>query len=280
MSGTGELVLVATPIGNLADLAPRAIETLSRADVICCEDTRHSGLLLAKAGVEPKRLLSLNAHNEADRTGEILRLVSDGKLVAVVTDAGMPAISDPGARLVAAVHREGGRVTAVPGASACVTAMAVSGFLAQRWRFEGFLPRRGAERRARLAEIAGSPVPSVVYEAPHRVATLLAELEDACGADRPVAVCRELTKLHEEVWRGPVGGARSRWEVLGARGEFAVVVSGAPPVEPEAPSPAELRAFVEEEVLAGSTRRDAVSTVARRLGLKRRQVYEAALGQQ
>ncbi len=278
MSDSGELVLVATPIGNVADLSPRAIETLSSADVICCEDTRHSGLLFARMGIERHRLISVHGHNEAERAREVVSLLSEGKRVALVTDAGMPAISDPGARIVAAAHEAGARVSVVPGASAAVSAVAVAGFSEPRWRFEGFVPRRPAERRARLAEIASSPVASVVYEAPKRVQQLISDLAELCGPDRQVVVCRELTKLHEEVWRGTLGEARDHWPASEARGEFAVVLDGLPTVAAQEPPADEaLSELVEELVASGVTRRDAISQVAARLGVARRVVYAAGV---
>ena len=276
MTDRGELAVVGTPIGNLGDLSPRAREVLEAADVICCEDTRRSGRLLALAGIEHGRLLALHGHNEVARAGEVVRLVLEGRRVALVTDAGMPAVSDPGARVVAAVHDAGGAVTAVPGPSAVVAAVALSGFAEARFCFEGFVPRRGAARRERLAAIASSSVPTVCYEAPSRVEALLGDLAAACGPERLVAVCRELTKLHEEVWRGPLGEAAGRWPAEAAKGEFVVVVSAGAFSAPEVPADDELAALVSELVSSGATRRDAVATVAGRLGLARRIVYDAA----
>ncbi|MGO9559657.1 MAG: 16S rRNA (cytidine(1402)-2'-O)-methyltransferase [Acidimicrobiales bacterium] len=275
MSERGELVLVATPIGNVGDLSPRAVEALSSADVVYCEDTRHSGQLFARLGIRPARLASLHEHNEAERVREVLALLDDGKKVALVTDAGTPTISDPGRRVVAAVHAAGGRVSPIPGPSACVAAMAVSGLGDGRWRFEGFLPRKGRERRARLAEVVAATVPSVIYEAPSRVEALLSELQGLCDEIRPVVVCRELTKLHEEVWSGPLGASPHRWPATTARGEFVIVLDGAEVADRVVPSPTELAEAVAELVVAGSTRRDAVAEVADRVGIARREVYDA-----
>lgn len=275
MSSPGELVLVATPIGNLGDLSPRAIEVLARADAICCEDTRHSGQLLSRAGVSPRRLISLHAHNEAARLGEVLGLLRDGKTVAVVTDAGLPAVSDPGGRLVDAAHEAGARLSVVPGPSAAPAALALSGFTAGRWCFEGFLPIKPSERRERLAAISASQVPSVIYESPRRVDRLLAELAELAGPVRKVLVCRELTKLHEEVWRGSLSEAAGRWPEQNARGEFALVLEGRGEEEQPEMAPDEVAALVLSLVAGGLSRRDAVDEAAGRTRSSRRAVYEA-----
>jgi 16S rRNA (cytidine1402-2'-O)-methyltransferase len=274
-AGGGRLVVVGTPIGNLADLPQRAADALREADVVACEDTRHTGTMLARCGIAPRRLLSLHEHNEASRVPQVLDLLAGGFTVAVVSDAGMPTVSDPGARLVAAVAGAGFAVTVVPGPSAAVAALAVSGLAEERFVFEGFLPRRGAERAARLSVVASSTCPSVLYEAPSRVAATVADLLAACGGSRQVAVCRELTKLHEEVWRGSLAAAGASAAVKAARGEYVLVVDGAPAAAAVAPE-------VVEEALAallaaGSSRRDAVEAVASELGVRRRAVYEAAL---
>ncbi|MHB8244580.1 MAG: 16S rRNA (cytidine(1402)-2'-O)-methyltransferase [Acidimicrobiales bacterium] len=272
---SGRLVLVATPIGNLADISRRAIEMLSAADVICCEDTRHSGQLLARLGIRPRRLLSVHGHNEAVRVGEILSLLADGQQVALVTDAGTPAISDPGARIVAAAHDAHFRVSVVPGPSAGLASVAIAGLGIGRWCFEGFLPRKGPERRARLGAIANSGIPVVLYEAPGRVETLLTELQSLCAPGRLVAVCRELTKLHEEVWRGPLSDASTRWPSATSRGEFVIVLDGSEPDSAPEPTAEELASAVGALVQTGLSRRDSVAEVADRTGLARRQVYDA-----
>jgi 16S rRNA (cytidine1402-2'-O)-methyltransferase len=271
----GELVLVATPIGNLGDLAPRAIEALAGADVICCEDTRRSGRLLAHAGVVPGRLLSLHGHNERRRVEEVLGLLAAGRRVALVTDAGTPAVSDPGALLVDAAHDAGIPVRVVPGPSAATAAVALAGFVRDRWRFEGFVPRKGPERRARLAGLARSEVPSVIYEAPGRVPALLADLLGQCGPARRVAVCRELTKLHEETWRGSLAEAAARFTPEAVRGEFVLVLEAAPPAEAGPLEAGELAGELAALLAAGSSRRDAVAELAERHGLPRREIYEA-----
>ena len=199
------MVLVATPIGNLGDLSPRAVAALADAELICCEDTRRTGRLLAHAGVTGARLAVCNEHTETARIGEVLDVLAGGGDVAVVTDAGTPGISDPGERLVRAVLDAGFDVTTVPGPTALVTALVTSGLPAGRFVFEGFLPRAGAARTDRLAELAGERRTIVLYEAPHRVERTVRDLAAAFGPEREVSVARELTKLHETVVRGALG---------------------------------------------------------------------------
>ena len=272
---SGALVLVATPIGNLGDLSPRAVATLAGADAVCCEDTRHTGKLLELAGVRARRLVSLHAHNEAARVDELLAQLRSGATVALVSDAGTPLVSDPGERLVAAAIAAGVFVSAVPGPSAALTALVVSGLDVGRWRFEGFLPRKGPERRERIAQIAAAPVPTVCYEAPPRLAGTLAELAGSCGEQRRVAVARELTKLHEEVWRTTLGEAARRAASHEARGEHVLVVDGAS----EAPAPGRdaLRDALARLAAAGLSRRDAVRAAEVLLGARHRDAYDAAL---
>ncbi|MDQ2754879.1 MAG: 16S rRNA (cytidine(1402)-2'-O)-methyltransferase [Actinomycetota bacterium] len=203
----GRVILVGTPIGNLGDLSPRAVSTLAGADVICCEDTRRTGRLLQSAGIIASRLLALHQHNEAAASEQAVRLASEGATVAVVTDAGMPGISDPGARIVETAVAAGVLVEVVPGPSAFVAALVASGLDAARFCFEGFLPPKGGERTARLSVLANETRTVVLYEAPHRVAKTLHDLRAVCGGERRVSVGRELTKLHEEIWRGNLDGA-------------------------------------------------------------------------
>lgn len=272
----GRLVVVGTPIGNLGDLAPRTVRSLSEADAIACEDTRVTRKLLSAAGVRSPRLLSLHEHNEASRVPGIVRLVESGATVALTSDAGMPAISDPGERLVAAVAAAGLPIEVVPGPSAVTTALVVSGLPSERFTFEGFLPRTGARRAARIAEIAQRSITTVIFEAPARLASTLAALAAACGADRRCAVARELTKLHEEVWRGSLGGASERFAGSELRGEYVVVLEGAP-----APAPAaddDIEAALRDLAAAGRDRRAAIVEVASRLGVSRRRVYQVAHG--
>ncbi len=265
------LWLVATPIGNLSDLPPRAVEVLSTAGLVCCEDTRRTGRLLQHAGIRAERLAVANEHTELSRVGDVLTTLEAGRDVAVVTDAGTPGISDPGERLVRAALDAGYRVAAVPGPAAAVVALTISGLPTARFVFEGFLPRSGGQRRQRLAEVASERRTIVLYEAPHRVVRTLADLAEACGVDRPVAVCRELTKLYEEVVRGDLGAI----DIGDPRGEYVIVLGGAPQVEP-ASDEATIRLAIETELDAGATTRDAASAVSARFGVPKRTVYALA----
>ncbi len=275
--GRGRLVLVATPIGNLGDLSPRARDVLATADLVCCEDTRRTRALLSAIGVPAgNRLLSLHEHNEHERTERVRAAVAGGALVALVTDAGTPGISDPGARVAARLAEDGQIVSTVPGPSAALGALVVSGLATDRFCVEGFLPRKGSERRGRVDALMADPRTSIVFEAPGRVASTLADLA-ALDPHRRVAVVRELTKVHEEVWRGPLDEAV---EVFGDRppkGEVVVVVEGAPPAEPpdaRAVDDAVRSALAEDP---GSGPRQVAERVSAALGVPRRQAYEAAL---
>jgi 16S rRNA (cytidine1402-2'-O)-methyltransferase len=273
---SGALVLVATPIGNLDDLSPRAVATLAAADVVVCEDTRRTGRLLAAAGVSARRLLAVHDHNEAGQVGTVLDRLAAGETVAVVTDAGMPGISDPGERLVRAAAAAGHVVQVVPGPTAAVAGLVASGLPTGRFVFEGFLPRSGSGRRGRLEALAGERRTMVLYEAPHRVARTLADLAAALGGDRRVALARELTKLHEETWRGSLADAVARCDEVEPRGEYVVVVEGAP--EPEVASDDVLTEAVASRVAAGLSTRDAVAEVAADYGVPKRRVYSLATG--
>lgn len=275
----GELLVVATPIGNLGDLSPRAAEVLGAADLVCAEDTRHTGLMFRRLGIAPHRLLSVHAHNERQRIPEVLKELSAGRRVALVSDAGTPGVSDPGERLVRAAIDAGFTVTAVPGPSAVVAALTVAGAGVGRFSFEGFLPRKGAERAGRLREVAQSDRPVVVYESPQRLLATLADLAERCGPQRRVAVCRELTKLHEEVVRGTLADALSHFSETPPRGEITVVVHPRPAVEAEndRPGDEQLLAELEARIASGSSRRDAVGAVAERHGLSRRVVYDLSV---
>jgi 16S rRNA (cytidine1402-2'-O)-methyltransferase len=273
--GPGTLVLVGTPIGNLGDLAPRAVEALASADAICCEDTRRTGRLLAHAGIERRPLIVVNDHTENREVGRVLGRLARGERVAVVTDAGMPGISDPGERLVRAAVRDGHTVEVVPGPSAAVAALVASGLPAGRFAFEGFLPRRGGPRAERLAALATEPRTLVLYEAPHRVARTLADLVTALGPHRRVAVARELTKLHEEVWRGTVAEAAA-WAVeRQPPGEIVVVVDGAPEAPP--PTDDDLAAALRSRLAAGLSPRDAAAEVASTFNVPKRRAYALAI---
>lgn len=272
---TGALVLVGTPIGNLGDLAPRAAEELARADVVACEDTRRTGRLLAHIGVRAPSLLVVNDHTEPRAVGELLARLDRGERVALVSDAGMPGLSDPGERLVAAASAAGHRVEVVPGPSAAITGLVVSGLPSGRFVFEGFLPRKGSGRRERLAAVAGEARTVVLYEAPHRLTRTLTDLAEVCGAGRRVVLARELTKLHEEVWRGSLAAAVEHCAEVEPRGEYVVVLHGAPDAGP--PSQDEVRAAVAAARERGLSTRDAAAEVARALGLSKRLVYQVAL---
>jgi 16S rRNA (cytidine1402-2'-O)-methyltransferase len=271
----GRVLLVGTPIGNLGDLSSRALEALESADVIACEDTRVTRKLLTHAGVSGKRLVALHAHNEATMAARVVDMAGAGATVAVVSDAGLPGISDPGEWVVRAAVDAGVPVELVPGPSAAVTALVVSGLPADRFCFEGFLPRKGRERAARLAAIASEPRTVVLFESPRRVAETVADLAAACGGERPVAVARELTKIHEEVWRGTLSGAASWLGGTSPRGEYVVVVGGAPPAPPA--STEDVEAAVAARIDAGVDSRTAVAEVAASLGVPRRDAYAAAV---
>ena len=273
----GELVVVATPIGNLGDLSPRAAARIQEADVVCCEDTRHTGMLLARLGLRATRLVSLHSHNERERLAEVLDLLERGAIVALVSDAGTPAISDPGEIVISAAIEAGHKVTTVPGPSAALSAIVVAGLGTARWRFEGFLPRRGPQRTARLGDIAAAPHPSVIYEAPGRVSATLGDLAQACGQDRRVAVCRELTKRFEETWHGTLLEAREHTASAEPRGEHVLVVAGAPPSAVCLPGAEEVTAAVAAKMSAGLSRRQAAIEVAADLGVSKRFAYETSL---
>ncbi len=273
----GALVVVGTPIGNLGDLSPRATSALAAADVIYCEDTRHSRKLLSHAGISGTSLRSLHEHNEDERIDEVAAAVRDGRTVALVSDAGMPGVSDPGARVVHAVAAAGLTVTVVPGPSAVLTALVGSGLPTERFCFEGFLPRSGKERRSALATVGAEPRTTVLFEAPGRVAGTLADLVEACGADRPVAVARELTKVHEEFFRGSLAEAVTWAEERPLRGEVVLVVGGAPLVEDPGVEDETLSAVLAERLGAGERTRGVVDDVAATFGVPRRRVYELAL---
>ena len=271
----GRLVLVATPIGNLGDLSPRAVEALAKADVVAAEDTRRTRALLPHAGVPAAgRLRSIHAHNEQESAEWVVEAVRDGRRVAYVTDAGTPGISDPGERLVRACLDAGLTVDVVPGPSAVLTALVLSGFPTDRFVFEGFLPRRGVERRERIAALVPEVRTVVLYESPRRVHATLTQLRGACGPLREVAVARELTKLHQEVWRGTLDEAVGHVELGEPRGEHVIVLAPAPPT-PEA-SDDEIDAHVAAALAEGLSTRDAAARVARDLGVPRRRSYDAA----
>ena len=273
MTGPGVLLVVGTPIGNLGDLSRRAEDELGRADAVCCEDTRRTGRLLKHIGVHAPKLLTVNDHTEARAVDEIVRRVGAGERVALVSDAGMPGISDPGEQVVQAVVAAGLAVEVIPGPSAVVSALVVSGLPAGRFAYEGFLPRKGSGRTERIAAIAVEPRTVVLYEAPHRIARTVAELAAACGGDRRVALARELTKLHEEVWRGTLAGAVDHLEAHPPLGEFVLVLDGAPP--PVEVDDARVESEARAALAAGLSPRDAAADVAEALGIPKRRAYAA-----
>jgi 16S rRNA (cytidine1402-2'-O)-methyltransferase len=276
----GTLYIVATPIGNLGDVTLRALEVLRAVPLIAAEDTRHTHRLLERHGVTT-RTTSYHARSGPGRAAALLDHLRTGADLALVTDAGTPAVSDPGSELVAAWVAEGGTIVPVPGASAVLAAIVGSGVAGPRWGFEGFLPRTGRERRERLARIAADDRATVLFEAPGRVAATLADLAAVCGMDRQAAVCRELTKLHETIERGPLGqlAAAAADGRIPARGEFALVVgdwAGARPSpsgEEAADNLRDARAAVERLVAGGAGRSEAARQVATTTGLPRRALY-------
>lgn len=267
------LLLAATPIGNLGDASPRLREALASADVIAAEDTRRTRQLIALLEVESRaELIALHDHNERDRAAALVDRAEHEEVV-LVSDAGMPTVSDPGFRVVQLAAERGVEVSAIPGPSAVLTALAVSGLPTDRFAFEGFLPRKAGERSRALAALAAEPRTLVFFEAPSRIADTLAALADAFGADRSAAVCRELTKLHEQVKRGGLAELAG-WAAGGVRGEIVLVVAGAPAA---AASPAEALAEVRRRVGDGERLKDATREVAAATGLSARELYAAAL---
>lgn len=274
---TGTLVLAGTPIGDTEDAPPRLAAELQAADVIAAEDTRRLRRLTTALGVQTTgRIVSYFEGNESARTPELADALTGGARVLLVTDAGMPSVSDPGYRLVAAAVERGVKVTAVPGPSAVLTALAVSGLPVDRFCFEGFLPRKAGERTGRLKEVAGERRTLVYFEAPHRLDATLTAMAEVFGADRRAAVCRELTKTYEEVKRGPLGELAA-WAAEGVRGEITVVVEGAAEPGPGDVGPAELvrRVRVREE--AGERRKEAIAAVAAEAGVPKREVFDAVV---
>jgi 16S rRNA (cytidine1402-2'-O)-methyltransferase len=275
----GHLFVVATPIGNLGDVTLRALDVLRSVPLIAAEDTRLSRRLLTKYEIET-RTISYHARSGPGRQAELLEHLRGGADLALVTDAGTPVVSDPGLALVAAWAAEGGVVVPIPGASSVLAALVASGVAGPRWSFEGFLPRSGRERRERLARIAADERASVLFEAPGRVGATLGDLAAVCGGTRPVALCRELTKLHEEVVRGELGvlAERARSGELTLRGEFVLVVgewlaARGTPEDAAAEGVEAALAKVERLIASGSSRADAARQVAAETGIPRRRLY-------
>ena len=268
------LVLVGTPIGNLGDLTPRALEALAAAPVVACEDTRRTGRLLSHFGLASPTYVVVNEHTESDATERIIAHLREGTSVVLVSDAGMPGVSDPGEFLVARVIEAGFTVEVVPGPSAVLHALVLSGLTTARFVFEGFIPRKGSSRALRLREIASETRTVVLFEAPHRLVRSIADLLEVCGAERRVVLARELTKLHEEIWRGTLQEALGRCEAIEPRGEFVLVLEGAPPTVIDDDR---VRAEVLAAIDQGLSRRDASTEVAERLGISRSRVYGVSL---
>ncbi|MEV8526723.1 16S rRNA (cytidine(1402)-2'-O)-methyltransferase [Streptomyces sp. NPDC052000] len=274
---TGTLVLAGTPIGDTADAPPRLAAELERADVVAAEDTRRLRRLTQALGVHTQgRVVSYFEGNESARTPELVEALEGGARVLLVTDAGMPSVSDPGYRLVAACVEKDIKVTAVPGPSAVLTALALSGLPVDRFCFEGFLPRKGGERLGRLREVADERRTLVYFEAPHRLDDTLAAMAEVFGAERRAAVCRELTKTYEEVKRGPLKDL-AQWAAEGVRGEITVVVEGAPETGPADLDAAELVRRVQVREEAGERRKEAIAAVAVETGLPKREVFDAVV---
>ncbi|HKU29975.1 MAG TPA: 16S rRNA (cytidine(1402)-2'-O)-methyltransferase [Arthrobacter sp.] len=274
--GTGRIVLAATPIGNVGDASGRLIELLQTADIVAAEDTRRLHRLVHSLGITVGgRVISYHEHNEAAKTEELLEQVRAGKTIIMVSDAGMPAVSDPGFRLVEAAVAAGLSVTAFPGPSAVLTALALSGLPTDRFCFEGFLPRKAGERSSRLADLAGERRTMVFFEAPHRLEPMLRALHERFGPDRRIAVCRELTKTYEEVLRGSVRELLEWAENNEVRGEIAVVVAGAPEQAPGAPE--DHVAAVNALVAQGVRLKEAVAAVADDARVSKRELYSAVL---
>ncbi|CAN5363603.1 16S rRNA (cytidine(1402)-2'-O)-methyltransferase [soil metagenome] len=274
---TGTLVLAATPIGDSRDASPRLIEELSTAPVVAAEDTRRLRRLCDRIGVTlTGRVVSYHEHNEASRTADLVGLLADGERVVLVTDAGMPSVSDPGYRLVTEAARHDIPITCVPGPSAVLMALAVSGLPVDRFCFEGFLPRKGGPRDRVVAGLAREPRTMVFFEAPHRLESMLTSLADGLGVDRQAAVCRELTKTYEEVKRGNIGEL-VQWAAQGVRGEITVVVAGANDDETDAPSTGDLVVQIAERVEAGERLKDVCREFSRDTGLSSKHLYDAVL---
>ena len=270
------LWLVATPIGNLDDMAPRAVEVLRACGTVMCEDTRHSGKLFSHFGISGARLVIANEHTEHDATEAMLQALASGSPVAVVTDAGTPAVSDPGERLVRAAIAAGHAVHAVPGPAAFVMAATISGLPTQRIAFDGFLPRSGADRRNAITEIVHERRTTVLYEAPHRLVRTVEELHDACGGTRRIAIARELTKMHENVWRGTLDEAVAHVNAHEPRGEYAIVIEPAPTGTGDV-SDDTIADELRSRVSAGISKRDAVDEVTTALGVARKRVYDVSI---
>lgn len=270
----GILALVATPIGNLSDFSPRGLETLERSDVIACEDTRRTGSLLQHFGITGVRMLRVDSHTEEKAAEEIINCLSEGLLVSMVTDAGMPSISDPGERLVKKVIESGHQITVIPGATAPISALVVSGFSTQRWCMEGFLPRKGESRSRRIKEIVEETRTTVLFESPHRLAATLKDLYEECGGARQIVIARELTKIHEEIFRGSLEESLV-WAEKKIKGEIVIVLeanNATSEIDDD-----RLKVVLREILDSGVSTKDAAEEASRRLNVSRRRAYSTAL---
>ena len=272
---SGRLVLVGTPIGNLGDLSPRALEALGQAGVVACEDTRRTGRLLSHFGIASPTYIVVNEHTEGDAAERVIGHVQRGDVVVLVSDAGMPGVSDPGEFLVSRAIEAGVTVEVVPGPSAVLHALVASGLTTSRFVFEGFLPRKGSGRALRLREVSEEHRTVVLFEAPHRLEKALNDLADVCGGERRIVLARELTKLHEEIWRGTVSAAIERCAEVDPRGEYVLVLEGAPPAAEATEE--EIREAVELALGRGLSKKDAAAEVAELFAVARNRVYEIAI---
>ncbi len=269
------LYLVATPIGNLSDISERAVKVLSEVDFVAAEDTRNSGLLLSRLGLR-KPMVSYHDHNRAERGPEIIERLRGGESCALISDAGMPAISDPGEDLVALCAKEGVGVSIIPGACAAVSALALSGLSTRRFAFEGFLPPSGKERKKCLTDIAKEERTLIIYEAPHRLKKTLAEFFEYFGGDRRIALCRELTKLNEEVLRMTVSSACAYYENTEPRGEYVLIIEGAPEAT-EQDVAVDIAARAADLMAGGMSQKDAIKMIVKETGLPKNKVYAEVL---
>ena len=274
-SVSGRLVLVGTPIGNLGDISPRALEALGQAAVVACEDTRRTGRLLSHFGIASPTYIVVNEHTEGDAAERVIGHVQRGDVVVLVSDAGMPGVSDPGEFLVSRAIEAGVTVEVVPGPSAVLHALVASGLTTSRFVFEGFLPRKGSGRALRLREVSEEHRTVILFEAPHRLEKTLNDLADVCGGERRIVLARELTKLHEEIWRGTVSGAIERCAEVDPRGEYVLVLEGAPPAAEATEE--EIREAVELALGRGLSKKDAAAEVAELFAVARNRVYEIAI---
>lgn len=273
---SGMLILVPTPIGNLGDISPRAAEALAQADFIAAEDTRVSIKLLNHLGLK-KQLISYHEHNKQEIGPHILARLQNGESCALVTDAGTPAISDPGEDLVRLCREQGVPVTAIPGPCAAITALAMSGLPTGRFTFEGFLSVGKRSRREHLQSLLEETRTMIFYEAPHKLLTTLGDMQEAFGPDRPICLCRELTKLHEEAVKATIGQALAHYQENSPRGEYVLIVGGAAPKVQEAPSMEDCIARVNALRESGLSMKDAVKQVSKETGIPRNTLYDAAL---